>query len=191
MGRDWGEGNSPSRPPLTGSNNSKTHGWAEEKSLFSLSSPISSLLPFRTPGEKARCWCTWSEHHDFLQPLRPKVRRDRQTEGQTEGERQTRSWGPVQVGARGTRRPRVGTVSTSDSSTARDPGAAGPAAAARSASTMHCSAGGHRGGGRSRADACSVRSSFPRQLSVHCCLGSKAFLPLPQRRTDRRGREKR
>lgn len=67
--------------------------------------------------------------------------------------------------------------------------AAAPAAAARSASTMHCSAGGHSRGGRRRRNPHSVHPSFLCQLSIRSCLESKALLQL-LREKDRRGREK-
>lgn len=91
MRRDWGEGRrlrveALSRPQLTDRTPKRADG-KQGKGLFSLSSPFSSPLPAWTPGEKARCRNTWSEHHDFLQPLRPYVRKiDGQTEGWEKGQ---------------------------------------------------------------------------------------------------------
>lgn len=72
-----------------------------------------------------------------------------------------------------------------------DPGAAAPAAAARSASTMHRCARGHSGGGRRRVNPRSVHPSFLCQLGdVHCCLGSKALPPLSRDEGRKSKREK-
>jgi hypothetical protein len=148
--------------------------------------PSSTPLPAWTSGEKARSGCTWNEHHDFLQSLRPWVKKDWQTEL---GGSQAGTWrGPLQVGAQGA----GGMVSTSDSSPPRDPGVAAPAAAARAVSTMHCCARGHRGGGRRRpTDPRSVHPSFLCQLSECRCSGSRQHCHrFHARRKDARGRER-
>lgn len=97
----------------------------------------------------------------------------------------------MQLRTQGAGRLRAGVVSTSDSSPPGDPGAAAPAAAARSASTMHCSGPGHRGGWRRRRNPCSIHPSFLCQLSVRSCLESKALPALPPEKEGRkRKREK-
>ncbi|XP_011734797.2 uncharacterized protein [Macaca nemestrina] len=68
------------------------------------------------------------------------------------------------------------------------PGAEAPTAAARSPSTMHRCARGHRGGGRRRVNPRSVHPSFLCQLGgAHRCSESKALPPLSR---DEEGRKR-